>query len=96
MLSAEQHHQLLDNLGAPDAPLRWFARMKKSSGPVAWLLGLVQWLVLIVWAVGFIWVWFPVFAVLFLWEGLGFLEPGAAAAPPAGEHSKPAEAQTHG
>jgi hypothetical protein len=89
MLTVEQHHWLLDNLGAPDSPLHWFAQMKRPPGPVGWLFDLAKWLVLIVWSVAFIWVWFTVFAVLFLWEGLGFLEAagesesGASASPPA-------------
>lgn len=77
MLTVEQHHWLLDNVGAPDSPLRWFAQMKRPEGPVGWLFDLAKWLALIIWSVAFIWVWFTVFSVLFLWEGLGFLESGA-------------------
>lgn len=89
MLTVEQHHYWLDNLGAPDAPLRWFDRMKAPSGPAGWAMGLVRAIALVLWSTLFIWVWFTVFTVLFLWEGLGLLEkdkPAAAAAPAASGH----------
>lgn len=84
-LAREQYDWLLDNLAAPDAPLRWFARFQ-MAGPVAWALALVKYLVLVVWAAAFIWLWFTLFSLLFLYEGLG-LAPwvrgtGAPAPPP--------------
>jgi hypothetical protein len=69
-MTREQYDWLLDQLAAPDAPLRWFARFQ-VAGPVAWALTLVKYLVLVVWAAAFIWVWFTVFTLLFLYEGLG-------------------------
>jgi len=69
-LTREQYDWLLDNLAAPDAPLRWFARFQ-MTGPVAWVLALVKYVVLMIWAAAFIWVWFTLFILLFLYEGLG-------------------------
>ena len=86
-MTKEQYDWLLDMLGAPDAPLRWFARFQ-MSGPAGWAVALVKYLVLVVWAAAFIWVWFMVFAVLFLYEGLG-LAPWARSSgppPPAPKH----------
>lgn len=90
MLTVEQHHWLLDNLGAPDSPLRWFAQMIRPAGPVGWLFDFGKWVALIIWSVAFIWLWFTAFSVLFLWEGLGFLKTAGAAASP------PAESKPHG
>ena len=59
---------LLDNLASPVAPLEWFKRLKAPTGPAGWAVGLVKWLVLIVWAVGFVWLWFFALWVLILWE----------------------------
>ncbi len=75
MLTREQRDWAMDNLGLPFAPVKWFGRLKTSAGPAGWLLTVLKWLVVIVWAVGFIWVWFPVFAVLFLWEGFTSASP---------------------
>jgi hypothetical protein len=86
-MTKEQYDWWLDMLGAPDAPLRWFARLQ-MKGPLAWALALVKYLVLAIWAAAFIWVWFTVFAVLFLYEGLG-LAPWARSSgppPPAPKH----------
>lgn len=86
-ITREQYDWLLNNLAAPDAPLRWFARVQ-VAGPVAWALAVVKYLVLIVWSAAFIWVWFPLFTVLFLYEGLG-LAPwarGGGVPPPVKQH----------
>ena len=82
-MTKEQFDWWLDNVGAPDAPLRWFARFQ-AKGPVAWALAVVKYLALVVWASAFIWVWFTLFTLLFLYEGLG-LAPWArsSGAPPA-------------
>ena len=87
MLTRKQRNWALDNFGSPAAPLLWFARILPLAGPGRWLLGLAQWVVLVVWAVGLIWVWFPVFAVLFLWEGFS-----SHSAP---KESKPPEPSGH-
>jgi hypothetical protein len=86
-MTREQYDWGLDNLGAPDAPLRWFAGFA-SAGPVAWVLAAVKYLALVIWAAAFIWLWFTVFTVLFLYEGLG-LAPwarGGGAPPPVKQH----------
>jgi hypothetical protein len=86
-MTREQYDWGLDNLGAPDAPLRWFARFA-SAGPVGYAVGVIKYLALVVWAAAFIWLWFTVFTVLFLYEGLG-LAPWArssGASPPATKH----------
>lgn len=75
MLTAQQRDWALENLGSPAAPLTWFARMHPAAGPGRWLLEVAKWLVLLVWAVAFIWVWFTVFTVLFLWEGFSSPQP---------------------
>lgn len=74
ILTREQHDRALDHLGSPTAPLLWFERLKGVGGPAGWLMALVKWLLVVVWAVGFVWVWFTVFSVLFLCEGLGFTD----------------------
>jgi len=87
-ITREQYDWLLDNLGAPDAPLRWFAGFR-AAGPVAWVLVLVKYLVLVVWAVAFIWLWFALFTLLFLYEGLGLPSWARSSGPPppAAKHS---------
>lgn len=94
MLTREQRNWILDNVGSPAAPLLWFAYLKPATGPLRWLLELAKWLVLIVWAVGFLWIWFPVFAILFLWEGFSRHLPvqQAGGAP---KSSEPAEPSGH-
>lgn len=82
MLTREQRNWALDNVGSPAAPLLWFGRFTPAVGPVRWLLELAKWLVLVVWAVVFIWVWFPVFAILFLWEGFSSPRPPKESKPP--------------
>jgi hypothetical protein len=82
-MTKEQYDWWLDNLAAPHAPLRWFARFA-GAGPVAWAVAVVKYVVLAIWAAAFIWVWFTVFTVLFLYEGLA-LAPwarGGGAPPP--------------
>jgi len=94
VLTSEQRNWALDNLGSPAAPLLWFARILPPAGPVRWLLELTKWLVLIVWGVAFIWIWFPVFAILFLWEGFSsHLPVRQAGSPP--KDSKPPESSGH-
>lgn len=82
-MTREQYDWWLDNVAAPDAPLRWFARFQ-AKGLVAWALAVAKYLALIVWASAFIWVWFTLFTLLFLYEGLG-LAPWARSSgtPPA-------------
>jgi len=57
----------LDNLGSPVAPLEWLKRLP-VSGPVGWLLGVIKCVTVVVWAVGFIWLWFTVFVLAFALE----------------------------
>ena len=80
-ISRAQFDWLLDSLAAPDAPLRWFQRFP-ATGPVVLALAVVKYLALIVWSAGFIWVWFPLFALLFLYEGLGLAPWARSSAPP--------------
>ncbi len=87
-ISRERFDWLLDNVAAPDAPLRWFTRFQ-AAGPMGAAIAAVKYLALIAWSAGFIWIWFPVFTLLFLYEGLG-LAPWARSrgAPPApAQHS---------
>jgi hypothetical protein len=44
-MTREQYDWWLDNVAAPDAPLRWFARFQ-AKGPVAWALAVVKYLAL--------------------------------------------------
>lgn len=58
----------MENIGSPAGPLLWFARLQ----PRAWWaragLEVAKWLLLLVWALGFLWIWFPVFVILFVWD----------------------------
>ena len=76
-----QYDWWLDNVGAPDAPLRWFARFQ-TTGAAGAALAVVKYLALIIWSAGFIWIWFPVFTLLFLYEGLGLAPWSRSSGPP--------------
>ena len=80
-ISREQFDWLLDKVAAPDAPLRWFARFQ-AAGPVGRAMAVVKYLALVIWASAFIWVWFPLFALLFLYEGLGLAPWARSSGPP--------------
>ena len=88
-MSKAQFDWWMDNIATPAAPLAWFRRFQAGSGAARVGLAAAKYLVLIFWAVFFIWVWFPVFALLFLVEGLGlapWTRSSAAPAPPAESH----------
>jgi hypothetical protein len=70
-VTKEQFDWWMDNLGSPAGPLAWFKRPQPLAGAARWGMLTVSYLALIVWAVFFIWLWFAVFCVLFLYEGLG-------------------------
>jgi hypothetical protein len=76
-LTRAQIDWLLDNLGGPAAPLAWVQRLGRPGGA---LLTLGQWLLVVVWAVAFVWLWFLVFLVGFALE---YLQPASAPASPA-------------
>jgi len=80
-MTREQYDWWLDSVAAPDAPLRWFTRLQ-AKGPVAWALAVVKYLALIVWASVFIWIWFTLFTLLFLYEGLGLAPWARSTGPP--------------
>ncbi|HXE75724.1 MAG TPA: hypothetical protein VNN18_08830 [Candidatus Xenobia bacterium] len=80
-MTREQFDWWLDNVAAPDAPLRWFARFQ-MAGPAAWAVAVVKYLGLVVWASAFIWVWFTLFTLLFLYEGLGLAPWARSSGPP--------------
>ena len=67
MLRSAQLDWWLDKLGSPVAPLEWFKRLP-ASGSVGWLLGVIKCVMVVVWAVGFIWLWFTVFVLAFALE----------------------------
>lgn len=71
MLTRDQFDWWLDNLASPAGPLEWFKRLPAAAGPAGWGLAVAKYLVLAIWASVFIWLWFAIFAVLFLYEGLG-------------------------
>ena len=81
VIGREQFDGLLDYVAAPDAPLRWFERFP-AAGPVGAALTVVKYLALVAWSAGFIWIWFPLFALLFLYEGLGLAPWARSSAPP--------------
>ena len=72
---------LLENVASPAAPFEWFKRLPAPAGPAGWGVSLVKWLVLMVWAVGFVWLWFAVLWVLILWETFTPSERRGAAPP---------------
>jgi hypothetical protein len=76
---------LLDNVASPAAPLEWLKRLPAPAGPAGWAVSLIKWLVVIVWAVGFVWLWFLVLWVLILWETFTPSERRGSA-PPAARH----------
>ena len=78
-----------DNVASPTAPLQWFARIQTPAGPARWLFTGAKWLALVVWAVGFIWVWFLAFWLLLFCEALGpyGTKPSGAAPHSPGQHS---------
>lgn len=67
----EQFDWWMENLGSPAGPLGWFKHWQAPAGAARWGTLTLSYLALIVWAVAFIWLWFAVFLVLFLYEGLG-------------------------
>lgn len=71
MLTTAQIDWLMDNLASPVAPVEWFKRLKLGAGPVGWLLEIVKWLAVALWAVFFVWLWFFLFVILFLWDYFG-------------------------
>lgn len=87
-MTHEQIDSLLNNLGSPLAPLAWFARLGRPAGPLGWLFSLAQYLVLIVWSVGFVWLWSLAFVVFFVWDYFG---PGGLARSSAAPATPPAE-----
>lgn len=92
MLTHEQTDLLLNNLGSPAAPLAWFARLGRPAGPLGWLFDVARYLVLIIWSVGFVWLWSLAFVVFFLWDYFG---PGGLARPSTPSAPPPAESH-HG
>ncbi len=88
MLKSAQLDWWLDKLGSPFAPTEWLKR-RPARGPLGWLLAVVKWLAVVVWAVGFIWVWFPVFVVAFALEYTLFAKrpkPAQTNSPPPSAH----------
>lgn len=84
-LTREKFDWLLENLASPAAPLVWFEKLQPGSGLARQLVRELKYLTLALWAAGFVWLWFLLFVVLFLYEGLG-LAPWThttKAAPPA-------------
>ena len=79
-LTREQFDWRLYNLGSPAGPLEWFKRLPAAAGATRWALAVGKYLVLAIWASVFIWLWSAIFAVLFLYEGLG-LAPWTRSAP---------------
>lgn len=70
----------MSTVGSPAAPLEWFKHLPRGVAPLRWLVQASQWLVVAVWAVGFFWVWFAVFVVLFAWEYIAFARAPQASA----------------
>jgi len=86
-LTREQFDWWLDNIGSPAAPLEWFKRIPAAPRSATGLgFEVAKYLALVLWAALFIWVWFPVFSALFLYEGLSlapWARSGGKAAPAA-------------
>lgn len=89
MLTRAQLDSLMNAVGSPAAPLEWFKWLPVGAGPLRWLVGAVKWLVVILWAVVFIWIWFSAFIVLFAWEYIVFARAPQASA----SEKKPQPAQ---
>lgn len=93
MLTRAQIDWWLDNLGSPVSPLEWFTHLRAPAG-LGWLLALVKWLVVTVWAIAFIWVWFTLFLVFFVLEYTVLERAHPAAPPSAPTHSAGASSAT--
>lgn len=70
-ITKEQFDWWMDNIASPAGPLEWFKRFQAAPGAARWGMDVVSYLALTFWLVFFIWVWFTVFCLLFLYEGLG-------------------------
>jgi len=86
LMTKEQFDWWMDNIASPAGPLEWFKRFQAASGAARWGMAAAGYLAVTLWGIFFIWVWFTVFCVLFIYEGLGLAPWTCAsrtAAPPA-------------
>ena len=61
---------LLDNLASPVAPTRWLAKWTPAKRWGHNLFQLGKGLAVLLWAVGFVGVWFLAFWVLLIWDAV--------------------------
>lgn len=59
---------LLDGVASPTAPLVWLAKLQPAGRAPRWWMTFLKADLVIIWSVCFVWVWFPLFFVMLLWE----------------------------